>query len=40
MYQTMKPLLALLKTDPAQIDLLSIEQIVALCGNGKLTVIF
>jgi len=37
MYQTMKPLLAVLKTDPAQIDLLSIEQIVALCGNGKLT---
>jgi hypothetical protein len=33
----MKPLLALLNTDPTQIDLLSIEQIVALCGKGKLT---
>jgi hypothetical protein len=32
----MKPLLTLLKTDPAQIDSLSIEQVVALCGNGKL----
>jgi hypothetical protein len=33
----MKPLLTLLKTDPAQIDSLSIEQVVALCGNGKLS---
>jgi hypothetical protein len=32
----MKPLLTLLKTEPAQVDALSIEQIVALCGNGKL----
>lgn len=33
----MKPLLTLLQTDPAQIDALSIEQVVALCGNGKLS---
>jgi hypothetical protein len=32
----MKPLLTLLKTDPAQVDSLAIEQVVALCGNGKL----
>ena len=32
----MKPLLTLLETEPAQVDSLSIEQIVALCGNGKL----
>src|SRR5439155_2770468 len=32
----MKPLLTVLKTDPAQADSLSIEQVVALCGNGKL----
>lgn len=32
----MKPLLTLLKTDPAQVDSLSIEQVMALCGNGKL----
>lgn len=33
----MKPLLSLLKNDPAQVSLLSIEQVLALCGNGKLT---
>src|SRR5581483_10807784 len=33
----MKPLLTLLKNDPAQVDSLSVEQIVALCGNGKLS---
>ena len=33
----MKALLILLRTDPTQIDALSIQQIVALCGNGKLT---
>jgi hypothetical protein len=32
----MKPLPTLLKTDPAQVDALSIEQVIALCGNGKL----
>jgi hypothetical protein len=32
----MKALFTLLKTDPNQIDILSIQQIVALCGNGKL----
>jgi hypothetical protein len=32
----MKPLLTLLQTDPAQVDSLSVEQVVALCGNGKL----
>ena len=32
----MKALVALLKADPAQIESLSIEQVVALCGNGKL----
>jgi hypothetical protein len=32
----MKALIALLKADPAQIESLSIEQVVALCGNGKL----
>jgi hypothetical protein len=33
----MKALLSLLKNDPAQVDLLSVEQILALCGSGKLT---
>jgi hypothetical protein len=33
----MKPLFSLLKNDPAQVDLLSVEQVLALCGNGKLT---
>jgi hypothetical protein len=32
----MKALLTLLKTDQAQVDAFSIEQIVALCGTGKL----
>jgi len=32
----MKALLTLLKADPAQIESFSVEQIVALCGNGKL----
>jgi hypothetical protein len=32
----MKPLLSLLKNDPAQVDSLSVEQVLALCGNGKL----
>src|SRR5579864_5736962 len=32
----MKPLLSLLKNDPSQIDRLSVQQILALCGNGKL----
>lgn len=32
----MKPLLSLLKNDPAQADLLSVEQVLALCGTGKL----
>jgi hypothetical protein len=33
----MKPLFSLLKNDPAEVDLLSVEQVLALCGNGKLT---
>ena len=33
----MKALLTLLKADPAQIESFSIEQVVALCGNGRLT---
>jgi hypothetical protein len=33
----MKALLTLLKADPAQIESFSVEQIVALCGKGKLT---
>src|SRR6266700_3408448 len=33
----MKPLLSLLKNDPSQIDRLSVQQILALCGDGKLT---
>jgi hypothetical protein len=33
----MNALQTLLKTDPAQVDSLSSEQILALCGNGKLT---
>jgi hypothetical protein len=33
----MKALLTLLKADPAQIESFSVEQIVALCGNGKLS---
>ena len=33
----MKPLLSLLKNEPAQVDLLSVEQVLALCGIGKLT---
>lgn len=33
----MNALETLLKTDPAQVDSLSIEQIIALCGGGKLT---
>jgi hypothetical protein len=33
----MKPLLSLLKNDPPQIDRLSVQQILALCGDGKLT---
>lgn len=32
----MKAIFSLLKNDPGQIDLLSVEQILALCGNGKL----
>ena len=32
----MKALLTLLKADPSQVDSFSIDQIVALCGNGKL----
>jgi len=32
-----KALLTLLKTDPSQVDSLSIQQVVALCGTGKLT---
>lgn len=32
----MKPLLSLLKNDPAQADQLSVEQVLALCGSGKL----
>jgi hypothetical protein len=37
MYRLMKPLISLLKNDPSQIDRLSVQQILALCGNGKLT---
>ncbi len=33
----MKPLLSLLKNEPEQVDGLSVEQVLALCGNGKLT---
>lgn len=33
----MKPLLALLTTDPSHIDLLSVQQVLALCGDGRLT---
>jgi hypothetical protein len=33
----MNALQTLLKTDPAQVDGLSIEQVLALCGSGKLT---
>jgi hypothetical protein len=33
----MNALQTLLKTDPAQVDGLSIEQVIALCGSGKLT---
>jgi hypothetical protein len=33
----MNALQTLLKTDPAQVDALSIEQVLALCGSGKLT---
>src|SRR5436305_1324105 len=33
----MNPLSSLLKNDPSQIDRLSIQQIVNLCGSGKLT---
>lgn len=33
----MNPLMTLLKTEPAQVDSLSILQIVTLCGNGKLS---
>jgi hypothetical protein len=33
----MKALLTLLKADSAQIESFSVEQIVALCGNGKLS---
>ncbi len=33
----MKALMTLLKTDRAQVDALSIEQVIALCGTGKLT---
>ena len=33
----MKALLTLLKSDASQIDALSIQQIVTLCGNGKLS---
>jgi hypothetical protein len=32
----MKPLLSLLKNDPAQADQLSVEQVLALCGAGKI----
>src|SRR5439155_12080234 len=32
-----RPLMSLLKNDPFQIDRLSVQQIIALCGNGKLT---
>src|SRR6267142_361835 len=34
---TMQALITLLKTDRAKVDDLSIQQVVALCGNGKLT---
>lgn len=33
----MNALQTLLKTDPAQVDGLSIEQVIALCGSGRLT---
>ena len=33
----MKPLFTLLKSAPTQVDALSITQVVALCGNGKLS---
>jgi hypothetical protein len=33
----MNALQTLLKTDPIQVDGLSIEQVLALCGTGKLT---
>lgn len=33
----MNPLQTLLKTDPTQVDSLAIDQIVSLCGGGKLT---
>ncbi len=33
----MNPLQTLLQTDPRQVDALSAEQVLALCGNGKLT---
>jgi hypothetical protein len=33
----MNPLSSLLKNDPSQVDCLSVQQILALCGNGKLT---
>jgi hypothetical protein len=33
----MKVLRSLLKNDPAQVDLLSVGQILAICGSGKLT---
>jgi len=33
----MKPLLSLLKNEPGQVDILSVEQVLALCGGGKLT---
>ncbi len=33
----MKAILTLIKADPAQVESFSIEQIVALCGNGKLS---
>jgi hypothetical protein len=33
----MKPLLSLLQSEPTQVNLLSVDQVLALCGNGKLT---
>jgi hypothetical protein len=35
--QHMNPLQTLLKTEPAQVDALSIVQVLTLCGDGRLT---
>jgi hypothetical protein len=34
--KSMKPLLSLLKSDPGQAEVLSVQQVLALCGAGKL----